>query len=310
MVKKLFGEKARPVTQPTGFGTLPGFAQDAFKESVSRGTELTQDPSLFAPAPLTGEQQQAMGALSAGIDPTSASEFATGLETFFNPFEENVVQNAIGDILKQGEGLRSDIGTSASAAGGFGGTRQALLESELMNNILGSIGGVSARTRAGGFESAANRVLGDISRGQTVAGNLFNVGEVGRGINTATQQAPITANNYLAQLAQGLPTGGGTTTFSPETKGFLGSGGGVDPAVVAAAAAAASDIRLKDNIKYYDTKNSYKRYTYQYKGDKKKYIGVMAQDIKDKIPEAVHEIFGYFMVDYNKLGFKMELVND
>jgi len=152
--------------------------------------------------------------LSAGTDQTSAGEFATGLETFYNPYEEQVVQNAIGDILEQGAGMQSDISTIASGAGGFGGTRQALLESELMSEMLDKIADISASTRSVGFENAANRVLGDIARSQEVAGNVFGLGDTERQIQTAQRQSPLSALQYLSGLTTTLPTGGGTVSTS------------------------------------------------------------------------------------------------
>jgi len=73
---------------------------------------------------------------------------------------------------------------------------------------------------------------------------------------------------------------------------------------------ALSDIRLKKNIKPYDTKNGYQRYVFEYNtGNGQKYIGVMAQDLLQTKPEAVKEVDGKYMVDYSMLGFNMEAYN-
>jgi len=39
-------------------------------------------------------------------------------------------------------------------------------------------------------------------------------------------------------------------------------------------------------------------YTYKYKGDNKTQMGVMAQDVEKKTPQAVHEIGGFKAVNY------------
>lgn len=69
-----------------------------------------------------------------------------------------------------------------------------------------------------------------------------------------------------------------------------------------------SDSRLKENIKYHDTKNGFKRYFYNYIGDKTKYLGVMAQEVRKMLPEAITEEKGFMKVNYAMLGFGMEVV--
>ena len=112
----------------------------------------------------------------------------------------------------------------ASDAGGFGGTRQALLESEALSNQQKNVGDLSGLLRSQGFSQAADRTMNDIARSQQNATNLFGLGEVSRAINTQQQQAPLEAVNYLMQLAQGFPTGGGGTSSGTATgasKGFI-----------------------------------------------------------------------------------------
>ena len=218
---KLFGSKQKQITQPTGFGTLPGFAQEATEQAVTTGQELAQQPGLFAPADLTPEQRASLETLTAGLQPTTPEAFQTGISTFSDPFQEQVIQNVIRDIQEAGAGQLSDIGSFASAAGGFGGTRQALLEGELQRGVRRDIGDVSGRLRSQGFQSAAERTLADLARTQDVAGNLFQFGETGRQIQTQQKQAPLQAVQFLQNLARGVPTGGGTIGFAPQQPGTL-----------------------------------------------------------------------------------------
>lgn len=64
-----------------------------------------------------------------------------------------------------------------------------------------------------------------------------------------------------------------------------------------------SDRRLKTDIKKEgklgDTLNVY---SYRYKAGGPRQMGVMAQEVEKKIPEAVHEVAGYKAVDYGKIG--------
>ena len=311
LLKPLLGAPSKSydsATNTSGFSALPQFAQDAFKQTVSTGTDLAANPSMFAPAGLTPEQLASLSTLTQGLSPTSSSQFQTGLSTFGDPFEEQVIQNAIRDINTAGEGSLSDARSMASAAGGFGGTRQALLEAEIMKNTQRNIGDISSQMRSQGFQSAADRTLSDLARTQDVAGNLFGLGEVGRGIQTATQQAPITANSYLADLAQGFPAssiGGSSGVSTGEKKSMLDS----LVKLAGGAAAASSDIRLKENIKQIGKEGEFNIYEFNYKNDPdKKYSGVMAQEVLKINPDAVALVNDFYVVDYNKIGVQMKRI--
>lgn len=321
------GKKARPIRQPTSFQTLPGFARGGFEQAVEAGQAVPT--GAFAPAGITGQQQAALGTLEAGLGFTTPQAFQAGLSTFGDPFEEQVIQNVIRDIQETGAGQLSDIGSFASAAGGFGGARQALLESELQRNIQRNVGDVSGRLRSQGFESAAQRTLADLSRTQDVAGNLFQLGDVQRQIQTQQQQAPIQQAQFLANLIGQVPGGGGQTTFAPARPGVLGEigklaggiggfvsglgslGGGAGGAGAGAAAAAFSDANLKENIKYIGKEKGHNIYEFNYKGiPNRRFIGVMAQEVQNIYSKAVSKINGYLAVNYKMLGLEMrEVIN-
>lgn len=309
------GEPAKEVeteTAPTGFETLPDFGQEAFRQAFEQGTGFAGTADAFAPASLLPQQQAALETLGAGLLPTSAQQFATGLSTFGDPFEEQVVQSAIRDLTRSTQGQLSDIGTLASGSGAFGGQRQALLESEALRNLGLNIGDVSGRLRSQGFQSAAERTLGDINRQQRTAAQLIPLGETGRNVLTQQQQAPTASAQFLANLARGLPVGGGTTTT--ETVGTAQGPSDADQLgqalqIAATGAALFSDARLKDNISLVGENNGFNVYEFNYKSSPtKRYRGVMAQEVKKTNPDAVSTIDGFLAVDYNKIGMTMERV--
>jgi hypothetical protein len=77
----------------------------------------------------------------------------------------------------------------------------------------------------------------------------------------------------------------------------------------ATALATFSDFRIKENITYHGEKNGHKLYDFTYKGGDTKYRGVMAQEVKDYMPEAVTVMNnGFYGVYYDKLGLEMEVV--
>lgn len=297
---------------PTGFETLPGFGQEAFRQAFSRASDVAKDPSAFSDAPLTPEQGLALSTLASGLAPTSADAFATGIETFGNPFEDQVVQSAIDDINRSTAGQFSDIGQLASEAGGFGGTRQALLESELFRNQQRNIGDISGRLRAQGFESAAQRTLGDIARQSQTAQALFPLAEIERGIATSERQAPARASQFLSNLALGLPTGGGNTSTQGTFQRGAQSGAdtlGQGLQIAGTAAALSSDKTLKENIEHVGEENGFNIYEFNYKSDpSERFRGVIAQEVQKVRPDAVTSVNGHLAVYYDRISLKMERV--
>lgn len=62
-----------------------------------------------------------------------------------------------------------------------------------------------------------------------------------------------------------------------------------------------SDRRLKTDVKKVGkTDDGQNVYAYRYKGDKRMHLGLMAQEVERKTPEAVTEVAGFKAVDYSK----------
>lgn len=220
---KLFGEQ-KQLTQPTTFQTLPDFAQNAYRQSVNQATSLAQQPQLFAPAEFTPEQEQALSMMGRDFQPLTSEEYGQQLSMFQNPFIEQTLNPAIQDVQRGARGFVSDIGSGATEAGGFGGTRQATLEGLTQRNLLEEIGRLSGNLRSQAYESASDRALNNIGieRGlqrQSIF-DLFGAGSARQDQATAEKQAILNANNYLAALAQGVPVGGGQLS-TYEREGML-----------------------------------------------------------------------------------------
>lgn len=75
-----------------------------------------------------------------------------------------------------------------------------------------------------------------------------------------------------------------------------------------AAAAIASDSRLKDNILRVGEYNGFPLYEFNYKGEKERFRGVMAQDVEMIRPEAVVEMDGYKAVRYDMINVPFERI--
>jgi hypothetical protein len=73
-----------------------------------------------------------------------------------------------------------------------------------------------------------------------------------------------------------------------------------------------SDIRLKENIRYLETKNGLRLYSFNYLNESEEFVGVMAQDLMNTKYEdaAILRSDGYYNVNYSKLGIEMMRLAD
>ena len=100
-----------------------------------------------------------------------------------------------------------------------------------------------------------------------------------------------------------------TDASQPSTMGTLvGAGATLGAAYMTGGASLmASDRRLKEDIVLVgkDERTGLNLYEFNYAGGKQRYRGVMADEVKEVMPEAVTHWAGYAAVDYDMLGLKM-----
>lgn len=150
------------------------------------------------------------------------------------------------------------------------------------------------------------------NRDQTQKSNIYNmlmgVGDAGQ--NQAAQNAQygynyadaVSNNNIGLQNAILGAYGQKNANRQSMLGNWINLGGKV------AAAAAMSDIGVKENIERVGYRNGFNIYHFNYKGDKKRYEGVMAQDVMKTNPEAVVDIDGVLHVKYGLIGVEMREV--
>ena len=308
------GGEPSVATGPSQFQQLPGFAQEAFRQQFGGATQLAQQPELFAPTALPEQTLQGIELLGQAPTPLTAERFGEAVNIFQNPFEQQVVQNTIRDLQEQAAGVQSDIGQQASAAGGFGGTRQALLESELQRNLLRSIGDVTGGIRQRGFETASQQALGRLGREEDLqrqqALGLLTGGGLLQQQATGERRAPLEALQFLRGQIGALPTAGGATTSSQQQGilpriGQAAGGLGVLGGAASGLGSLFSDRRLKRDIRKAGTKNGFNIYKFRYWNDDQNYSGVMADEVEDIMPEAVGTHgSGFKTVNYGMLGIE------
>ena len=228
---------------------------------------------------------------------------------------------------------------NALGLNGPAGTQSALTALQMTPGYQASLGagnaGVNAAAAAGGTLNSGNQALALQKTAQNnAAGNYNNyVSQLDPYLNLANSSASGISNvdtglgsglnanqNTLAGLNMGAQVGIGNANASADLAdqslglGLLGGAAkGLTTAIpgnsVAGGIGSAlssifpifSDERLKEDIEpvgeLYDGTNVYR---YRYIGDDTPRIGVMAQEIAEDRPEAVHDIGGWLAVDYGK----------
>ena len=225
---------------------------------------LAAAPQMFGSfAPFLRGAGQTAGAgtaaLSGGLGMLADPTRSVGM--FMSPFQTEVIDRAMADVARAGEIQRRGIGARAAGAGAFGGSRQAIAESELDRNVLDRQANIAAQLRDRGFGQAltasqkAAQLMGglgqafgqlagttaDIGRvgselGRADLGMLTQLGGIGRNFQQQQLEAqrqnllqhsqePFTRLQLGQQLLKGLPSGDLSSTFrsttTPDTNPFL-----------------------------------------------------------------------------------------
>tara|TARA_R100000388_G_scaffold34479_1_gene26703 strand:+ start:2651 stop:3493 length:843 start_codon:yes stop_codon:yes gene_type:complete len=168
---------------------LPEFQEQMFKDLYSAGRTVAQQPFT----PYTGPQvagfnldqlnQFDLGRRSAGrsfagnpreslqglIDdpsPTSILDVGgeQGLQSYQNPFEQQVVDQTLADFGRARDIITSDAQDRAIKAGAFGGSRSAILESEATRPLIDQTARTISNLRSRGFDRATQLAEGDLDR--------------------------------------------------------------------------------------------------------------------------------------------------
>ena len=202
-------------------------------ETMAREARGSYEPSLAAGEALTGsgvmateeagrlsrqelgaaqaEREAAREAMVAGLGSlqgTGEEYDPTAVSGYMNPYEQGVIDAAMGDIARQGEMQLNEARANAVRAGAFGGARTGIAEAEVGRNILGEQARTASRLRQEGFESAAQRsqqAFEDAQRrrqqaGMTASGIGAQLGSLGTGFGQLGQQAA----GQIAGFGQGL----------------------------------------------------------------------------------------------------------
>lgn len=250
----------------------------------------------------------ATGLALAGTMPVNPGGLQTG--QYMNPFTEAVAAPTYQALRQQQGQERTQQQAQAIKSGAFGGDRAGLERANLARQQeLGTaqaiapifqqgygqalqtaqqqqgVGLAAEQANRAAFQQGAQQIAG-LGTGAQAASLQGAQAQLQAGAQEQqTNQADLTARyqqflqergypfqtaQFLANIAMGTGALSGSTTTSTQPAGFF------------------SDERLKEDIKRIgETDDGMPIYSYRYKGDKETQIGLIAQDVEKKKPEAV-----------------------
>jgi hypothetical protein len=297
--------------------------------------EYSKDPNAFV-APLTPTQQagiantnQAAGMAQpyygAATGMTMAGSQSVGqltpeqINKYQNPYTQAVADTTFQNLRQQQAQEMQGATGNAIRAGAFGGDRSGLVAANLARQQQQGTAQAMAPIYQQGYQNAVQTAQGqqavtaaDLARLQQGGQQIAGLGSGAQGAALQGAQAQLAAGQtqqqtaqagkaalynqflqeqgypfqiaqFLANIAEGTGALSGSTTTTQAPGGFF------------------SDERLKENIrKIGETNDGQPIYKYNYKGEPRTQIGLLAQDVEKHHPDAVGHQQGYKTVDYDK----------
>ena len=208
-----FGYPATSVTPSTGQyagdvnALMPGYAGDVRPTTGPYAGNVTAPSAGYSGdvaakiGPYAGNVQAPTAAYAGNVTGMgySAPSIAQNISQFANPFEQQVVQGALGDIERQRQMTANQLAAQFQGAKAFGGSRQAIQEAELAKSALQQGASTAASLRQQGFGQALQSAAQQAQMGARAS--EFGIGQ-GMQAQLANQAARQRFGEFGAQ--QGL----------------------------------------------------------------------------------------------------------
>jgi len=177
--------------QTRQFDAIQNF-QPANRTAAQGYDSLTYNPTSFGNATQN---------LADSRDYQRGDSFAAQVNERMNPYTDQVITNTINDLNEARQLADQQVSDQAISRGSFGGSRQALLESENYDKYLQSVGDTSAKLRASGYQQAADQVAADAAQRLGLTADSFGLSQQ-LGTQGALQGQNLSASDI--QNARGL----------------------------------------------------------------------------------------------------------
>jgi hypothetical protein len=266
-----------------------------------------------------------IGMLNTGYDTLNKNigNTASGaeLDPYSTPGFGDAIKTGMDDITNQVKGVFAGSGRDPSGAGSFAGSLgrgltkgiAPIIQDQYNRNKTNQMGAAST------LYNASGTTAGNITQqGQVPLQNILS-GLQGAGMIPGLYTAPATAQlgaanagnnqqfqNLQQQLTAALGLGAigkqetGTATQTPANDPLANIIGGVSAgAGLVGSMLKFSDSRLKEDIERVGMLDDGQNvYSYRYKGSDTPELGLIAQEVAEHVPEAVHNVGGALAVDY------------
>lgn len=136
----------------------------------------------------------AQGLQGAGATTAAGMGFnsANAAGAYANPFQQNVIQGLQKDAMTNYQTGVNQLGTEATRAGAFGGSRHGVAQGVLAANTANALNNQIGNLRYQGYNDAMNQATSDQQMRMQAASQLGNLSNLGFGMGQ-------TINNNLAQ---------------------------------------------------------------------------------------------------------------
>lgn len=203
-------------------------------------TGAYQPPTMGTNAYTPGAIGTGAGAGIAGLPTgTTGTAGATGSTTpplgmasqYMNPYLQSVLQPQLEELRRQSQINMQPGMAKMTQAGGYGGGRQAIMESEANRNLLQEQNKAIGQGYASAYDKGMGQFNTEVGQAKDLANMFANAGQAQRGIEQegitadyneflAQRDDPMKKTQYLQSMLQGLPIS--TVTNSPLGKSGMG----------------------------------------------------------------------------------------
>jgi hypothetical protein len=166
-----------------------GKAQAIQEKRETEGYIPYEGPQI---AEFSPEQQQAFTGISGLVgqgeqyfDPATRLAASSAIapragevQQYMSPYMQNVVDIQQREARRQADVAEQQLGAQAVGAGGYGGSRQAILEAEQQRNLQTQLGDIQGRGLAAAYEDAQARMAAQRGRELAASGQFAQLGQI------------------------------------------------------------------------------------------------------------------------------------
>lgn len=242
--------------------TLSTWAGPYVTEMLGRGAALADQPYTAYGGPLTAGESAAQtqafqGVANLAVPTQDMGAFqpqqftAQAAQDYMNPYLQAALDPQIEEARRQAQIQRVQDASRLTGAGAYGGSRQAIMESELNRNLLQNLAGITGQGYAAAYDKAMQQfnVAQQQQQAAQDAANAYGLaaltkqaelGAAQRGIESEGITAdrmqfeeerdfPYRQVQYMQSLLQGLPVGAANYSYSKPSQlaEAMGTSGGI-----------------------------------------------------------------------------------